>query len=249
MIEDLISVIIPHYKVPGFEQDYLYQALDCLVRQTYKNFEVRITLDCPNKDYIVKTIELIENYRSKGLKIFLNIRQDYEPSIPDTRNTCIVSAKGEWFIFLDSDNWLDDNWLEVMHSKGKEVYPKIAFSAAENYNDRTGASYIVEGPLDHQWIYTPDAITKHRTKPLFGQVFLHRNHLEKVGFLFDPNIKIYETSLMMMKLIRWFRFTYVGETKIHTRDWAGAISRRLDDDAYNKKDWAKKAADYFMETK
>lgn len=71
MEKDLISVIMPHYKVPGFKEDFLYQALDSLLNQTHKNFEVRLCLDCPEKEYIIKIIEVVEDYNKKGLEIFL----------------------------------------------------------------------------------------------------------------------------------------------------------------------------------
>jgi len=102
------SVVIPTYNRSGA----LKRCLDSLVNQSYKNFEVIVCDDGSTDD----TKYVVESYKDK-----LSLTYDYAenwggPAKP--RNRGIELAKGEWVCFLDSDDWWDDNKLEVisMHS-------------------------------------------------------------------------------------------------------------------------------------
>lgn len=98
----MISIIIPVYN----SESTLERCLNSIVRQTYNDLEV-IVIDDGSKDESLKIINSF-NSRIDNLKI---IRQD-NSGVSVARNNGIQSAKGEYVLFLDSDDFLDDHCCE-----------------------------------------------------------------------------------------------------------------------------------------
>jgi glycosyltransferase involved in cell wall biosynthesis len=98
------SIIVPVFNRPDEIQDLL----DCLVKQTYQNFEVLIIESGSDikSDEVVKTFEnqLNISYYFKG-----NDGQGF------SRNYGFARAKGDYFIVLDSDVLLDPDFVEQIH--------------------------------------------------------------------------------------------------------------------------------------
>ena len=100
----LVSVIMASYNA----ENYLHEAIDSVLSQTYKNWELFVIDDC-SKD---NSVRIIEEYTKNDNRIKLiasNINQG--PGL--TRNLGLKLAKGRYIAFLDSDDiWLD-NKLEL----------------------------------------------------------------------------------------------------------------------------------------
>ncbi len=91
----MISIIIPTLN----EEKYLPKLLDCLMRQTYKNYEI-IVADAGSKD---KTRQIAKTYRCK-------IVNGGMPGIG--RNSGAESSKGDILLFLDADVQVGNNFLK-----------------------------------------------------------------------------------------------------------------------------------------
>ena len=106
----LVSVIIPVYNV----EQYLDKCVQSVINQTYKNIEVILVDDgspdnCPKMcdEYSVcdKRIKVI--HKSNG-------------GLSDARNAGIDRAKGDYITFVDSDDYVEDNYVELLlHSVHK----------------------------------------------------------------------------------------------------------------------------------
>lgn len=90
------SIVIPTFNV----ENYLSKCLDSVLSQTYKNYEV-ILIDDLSSD---KTRKVIDNYRLKDnrIKVIYN-KENSGPAY--SRQKGIDIAKGEYILFLDSDDW------------------------------------------------------------------------------------------------------------------------------------------------
>jgi len=100
----LVSIIIPVYNV----EKYLPQCLDSVVRQTYKNIEV-ILINDGSPD---GSDAICQEYHQKYSQIQYFKRDNC--GVDATRNYGMKIAKGEFFFFLDSDDYLEDNCIEIM---------------------------------------------------------------------------------------------------------------------------------------
>jgi glycosyltransferase involved in cell wall biosynthesis len=99
-----ISVVIPTYK-----PDYtLYEWLESLKKQTLncEMFEVIIVLNGDKKPYE----EEINNY-IKTSTLNINFVYAEEKGVSNARNVGIKLAKGEYITFIDSDDWISENYL------------------------------------------------------------------------------------------------------------------------------------------
>lgn len=102
-MEPLISIVIPTYNHAHF----LGRALQAVINQTYTNWEA-VIVDNHSQD---NTIEVIESFNDHRIK-FLQIHN--QGVIAASHNLGIISARGEWIAFLDSDDYWYPQKLEVV---------------------------------------------------------------------------------------------------------------------------------------
>lgn len=99
-----VSVIIPVYNV----EQYLSQCLDSVVGQSYQNLEV-ILVDDGSTD---GSKEICDYYAEKDERIRL-IRQKNQGAA-NAKNTGLHYVTGELITFIDSDDYVENNWIERM---------------------------------------------------------------------------------------------------------------------------------------
>lgn len=98
----LISIIIPTLNSARF----LKECLDSVKNQTYKNFEVLI-IDGGSTD---STVEIIKLYCSNQNWHFFNSKK----GVSVQRNIGLDNAKGEYIYFLDSDDYINETFIESL---------------------------------------------------------------------------------------------------------------------------------------
>ncbi len=90
-----VSVLMPVYKT---NPQYLKEAVDSILEQTFTDFEFLILDDCPSD----KTVEeIIKKYDDKRIKY---LRNDRNMGISDSRNKLIDWASGEYLAVMDHDD-------------------------------------------------------------------------------------------------------------------------------------------------
>lgn len=108
------SIIIPVYNV----EEYLDRCLKSILNQTYSNYEVIIVNDGSpdNSDNIIKSYEK-EDKRFKGYK-------KVNGGLSDARNYGLKYATGDYLIFIDADDYIENNYLEKVNDvleKNKDI--------------------------------------------------------------------------------------------------------------------------------
>ena len=97
-----ISVVVPVYNV----EKYLKKCVGSLLRQTYKNFEI-ILVDDGSSDGSGK---LCDSYAEQSRNIFVLHKQN--GGLSDARNYALPYIKGQYVTFVDSDDYVDLDFLE-----------------------------------------------------------------------------------------------------------------------------------------
>ena len=105
MDSELISVIVPVYNAEKYLKDCLKSILD----QSYNNFELIVVND-GSKD---RTQNIIDHFSRKDNRVS-SIQQDNK-GVSGARNTGIRNAKGEWICFVDADDRLSRDALEILY--------------------------------------------------------------------------------------------------------------------------------------
>lgn len=103
-VEKLISVIIPVYN----SERYLEECIQSVLRQTYDNFEI-ILVDDGSKD---KSGAICDNYVEKYENIKALHNENQGPAA--SRRCGLEHASGSLIMFVDSDDWIENNMLEIM---------------------------------------------------------------------------------------------------------------------------------------
>lgn len=122
-----ISVVIPIYNV----EKHLQKAVDSILNQTYKDYEIILVDDCSLDncpkicdDYVEKysQIKVIHLKENGGLSNARNVGQSY--------------AKGRYIFFMDSDDFVDNHLFEkIRESIVENPAQLIIFGAIEEYYD------------------------------------------------------------------------------------------------------------------
>lgn len=102
------SVIVPIYKVEKF----IKQCMQSILNQTFKDFEVICVDDC-GKD---NSMKIVEKMAEKDERIII-LHHEQNRGLSAARNTGFEIAQGEYTLFVDSDDWLELNCLEVINKK------------------------------------------------------------------------------------------------------------------------------------
>ena len=103
------SIIIPVYNV----EKYIEDCLESVTNQTYKNYEVLIINDGSTDN----SRKIIEKYKkNKNIKIIDQKNQ----GLSSARNNGVTHAKGDYILFLDSDDYLEKKALEILEKNIKD---------------------------------------------------------------------------------------------------------------------------------
>ena len=116
-----ISIIIPVYNV----EDYIEKCLNSIKNQTYSNFEVIIVNDGSpdNSEKIIKKF-------LKDDRFLYYIKEN--GGLSDARNYGVKYVQGDYFLFVDSDDYIDNKLLETLNNTlNKEKYDIIKFNVID----------------------------------------------------------------------------------------------------------------------
>lgn len=125
MDQSLISVIVPVYNV----KPYLARCLDSLLKQTHTNFELLLVND-GSKD---GSAFILEEYAKKDSRIRV-IHQE-NMGVSAARNRAIDEAKGSYITFIDSDDFVEDFYLEHLYQAAVSSDSDIAATNFSSFNE------------------------------------------------------------------------------------------------------------------
>lgn len=103
MNNPLVSIIVPAYNV----QKYLSQCLDSLIQQTYSNIEIILVNDGSTD----KTLEVARLYSNQDKRLVILDKPN--TGVSDSRNMALRRTLGEYLLFVDADDWLDVDTLQI----------------------------------------------------------------------------------------------------------------------------------------
>ena len=130
MENDLISIIIPVYKV----EKYLEKCIESVLKQTYTNLQI-ILVDDGSPDNCGK---ICDEYAKKDPRI--EVIHKVNGGLSDARNVGIAKAKGKYIGFVDSDDYIKEDMYEILINLIKEYDADV--SICNLYDVIDGKEYI-----------------------------------------------------------------------------------------------------------
>lgn len=107
MSNPLVTILSPCYNV----EEYLPQCIDSIICQTYHNLQV-VLIDDGSQD---NTWKVMQEYAAKDSR--LEIYHQENQGVATTRNKLLEKAKGDYVLFIDSDDWIESNMVDFLVNK------------------------------------------------------------------------------------------------------------------------------------
>ena len=129
----LISVIIPVYNA----ENYLEQCLNSIKNQTYKNFEVIIVNDGSKDNTEVICKRFLED--DSRFRYF----SKENGGVSSARNFGLDNANGHYITFIDGDDWVEHNHLEILIKSITENNSDIAICSYKEFDNNIDTYYTI----------------------------------------------------------------------------------------------------------
>lgn len=109
-MQDLVSVVVPVYNA----QKYLQSCVDSIINQTYRNLEI-ILVDDGSTD---QSGMICDEYADKDERIRVVHKEN--GGAADARNAGLQCVKGEYIVFIDSDDFVHARFIELLLAIAKK---------------------------------------------------------------------------------------------------------------------------------
>lgn len=214
-----LSIIVPVYNVEKF----LKQCVNSILRQSYENFEL-ILVDDGSQD---QSGEICDEFRMIDDRVIVIHKKNEGQSI--ARNVGIEIAHGEYVCFIDSDDWIHNQYLEVLYSNARKMAADIVQC---NYYYAYETFYLTEKKTyctcENEIItYTTDEaiyqLIQHKDIKNFLWGKIIRVDLVKSNLL--PNIATFEDLYWFPKLIQSCnKYVIVNKTLYYYRQHESSLT-------------------------
>lgn len=138
MEEEKISVLVPVYN----SEKYLVKCIGSILNQTYKNIELIIINDGSND----KSYDIIEEYKNKDSRIIVIHTEN--KGVSHARNVALDNAKGNFITFVDSDDYIDEDYLDILYKTLKKENADISTCNCRFIEEDTNKSYTKNFGID-----------------------------------------------------------------------------------------------------
>jgi len=171
-----ISIIIPVYNA----EKSIERCLNSLCNQTFKDFEAVIVND-GSKD---NSLNICQTYLDK---LNMNIITIENNGVSNARNVGLSAAKGNYICFIDSDDYITNDCLELLYTKIKTGNYDMVISSYFDLTEKGMSEHKVSNEENRQLFYEQLILQGDINHP-WGKIFI----ANKIHHLFDTNLSIGE---------------------------------------------------------
>lgn len=229
-----ISIIVPVYNV----EQYIENCLDSLVKQTLKDIEI-IIVDDGSPD---NSSEIYNKYAKRDNRIKIIKKQN--AGVSEARNTGMEAATGEFYMFVDSDDWLPLDSCEILYNEyTRSQADMILADAYIVTNGKVKKNDVFKEPFTTNdpeffkayqktcigYCYNPNPAVKWNIpglgspwNKLFNSKIIKENNLR-----FDPYVKgIYDDNLFTLYYLMHIKsLSYVKKPVYYFRLVSGSLTQ------------------------
>jgi glycosyltransferase involved in cell wall biosynthesis len=208
-MSSLVSIIISSYNSSPF----VFETLESVSKQTWKEIELIITDDCSGDDTVDVCLKWVNENRQRFSSAKI-LTSEINTGVSANANRGLNAAKGDWIKFLGADDTLKSNCIEDnMSWITYHPWVRTLFSRIEIYRDTFIPQNLIETtpgiPYNPKGILASDRSADSQYKMLLlsdrihftPSVFLHRETLLTVGG-FDERFKLLEDYPLWLNLTR-----------------------------------------------
>lgn len=214
----LISVIVPVYNT----EKYLDQCIQSVLAQTYTNWEL-LLIDDGSTD---ASGAICDKYAEQDSRI--RVFHKSNGGVSSARNLGLDNAKGEWITFVDSDDYVDPDWLTAFDVSTRQtpciLYIQWAKCKHEKFN------YLLHQQLNGN-IPKNDYLLSDGYGFLWNKVF-NSNIIHANNIRFDIKLSCYEDELFVLEYCHFIHeiciIPFAGYTYNVPNDFQHKYKEKLD---------------------
>lgn len=201
----LISLIVPVYN----KENYLQQCIESLQKQTLKNFEM-ICIDDGSTD---RSGELLDKLQSQDERIQVFHTDNQGPSV--ARNIGLAKAKGKYIAFIDSDDIVVPNYLEILYNEAEASQLDVVICRRKIVEHATACNSVVLPEIKR---YTTDIMEHFLKRRIrisvepFAKLFRRECLPEK---LFTPGIYFEDYELIYTRFFKFVKSISIVEAEMY----------------------------------
>lgn len=201
----LITVIVPVYNV----EDYLDRCVESIVNQTYKNLEI-ILVDDGSPD---RCPEMCDKWKEKDNRI--RVIHKANGGLSDARNCAIRIAKGEYYLLVDSDDYIVEDAVERLEKyaddediiiaeatiyEPTQIVHRVHTNLVENYV-YSGPEYSIKAIQVGEW-FAAACYNMYRTD------FIRSNNLYFTVGILHEDIEYIPRLFLAADRVKYFHFEF-----------------------------------------
>lgn len=195
------SVIIPLYnKAP-----YIKKALDSVLSQTFKDYELIIIDDgSTDRSYAIAKENL------EGTSIEHNLIQQDNAGVSTARNNGVAASKGDYICFLDADDWWSPAFLEKMNSFIDD-YPDAGIYGTNYYYVKNGRQRVCVTTAETGYINYCRVYAEKLQMPLTSISVAIPKHIFNEFNGFRPQLKLGEDFDLWIRISLKYKVAFLNE--------------------------------------
>ncbi len=210
-----VSVIVPIYN----SEQYLEKCLDSLLSQSLREIEI-ICVDDGSTD---RSCRILDEYAMRDERVHVLHQKNQYAGM--ARNNGLSVAKGEYVIFLDSDDFFDKSLLKKIYLKAKSTEADIVIFGAEKYNMETKAFektmlYFNTAFLPKKKVFSRKDVPEHImmiTTPVPWTKLYNKNFVQQQNLQFQSLQNSNDAYFTLLAMCVADRISYVKEDLVYYR--------------------------------
>lgn len=186
----MVSILIPVYN----SGEFLRSCVDSIIGQTYKNLQIVMIDDGSTDD----SWTIMQEYAAKDGRV--EIYHQNNKGVSATRNQLLNRIKGDFFLFIDSDDWIEPQTLDILVQNQQIGNPDIVtyqiFASKANLEGLFTRKEIVKLFIEHR-VFHGSLCNKLIRSSLLN------------GLFFDESVSYGEDALMVWQILQRVKYVKV----------------------------------------
>lgn len=208
-----VTIGIPVYKAAG----YIEHTIESALNQTFPDIEFLVIDDC-GEDGSIQIVERLrkEHPRGKDIQILTN---NQNKGVGVTRNRIIDEAHGRYLYFLDSDDLIEPQTIQLLYDKAKDCQAEVVYGSLDRVDKINGSptqQYVLpdccllsDGEMASYAFQNYDGFQISACNCLMDLNFLRSNHIRFIDTQYWEDLAFtYEMVTKVRKAVLVSEITY-----------------------------------------
>ena len=229
-----VTIAIPLYRA----EKYIKECLNSALAQSYSHIDF-LVIDDACDDHSVDIVVQMQKEHSRGKDIRL-IRHTQNVGIGETRNHLIAEAKTKYLFFLDADDTIAENAIQILHDAAEKYQTDLVYGSHEQID------MTIEGHPVSSTIYKPQQFLEQDEYPIYvyrkyegiqapiWNALINLKWFRSTGLCFLP-INYWEDFALTMDLATYAsRVVLLSDVTYYYYRHSGSLSNAINLDGYRK---------------